>query len=149
MPSNFGTGTKGHSMTQLRLALILVCLLAATTGCRMCASDFEYCGPTVAGGCGAECGLCTPRAGSVLTGASQAAFDEEVAVGRAPSISTHELSSDAFQAPVMPRQMVHGEEIEGVIISVQEKKVDALTEPQTLTVSEAKKTPTLAPTQGE
>ncbi len=41
----------------------------------------------------------------------------------------------------MPRQMVDGVEIEGVIISIEEGKVEETTEPQTLSVSDAKPTP--------
>lgn len=129
-------------MTHLRLALTIVCLLTLSTGCRMCASKFDYCGPTVMGGCGEECGLCSPRAGSVLTGASQMAYEEGTVIEPTPAIPG-ELSRSDFDAPIMPRQTIEGQEIEGIIISVEDSKVEEVTEPQTLSVSSAK--PTLSP----
>ncbi len=128
-------------MTHLRLTLMIVCLLVASSGCRMCASQFDYCGPTVMGGCGEECGLCAPRAGSILTGASQAAYDEGHVVESEPTIPG-ELSRNAFEAPIMPRQTIEGQEIEGVIISVEDSKLEEVAEPQTLSVSSAKPAPT-------
>ncbi len=128
-------------MTHLRLALTIACLLALSTGCRMCASNFDYCGPTVMGGCGEECGLCAPRSGSILTGASQVAYEEGAIVESEPTIPG-ELSRNAFEAPIMPRQMVEGQEIEGIIVSVEDSKLEEITEPQTLSVSSAKPAPT-------
>lgn len=118
-------------MTHLRLALMMVCLLAMSTGCRMCASKFDYCGPTSMGGCGEECGLCAPRSGSILTGASQAAYEEGAVIESEPTIPG-ELSRNAFEAPIMPRQTVNGEEIEGVIISIEDSALGEVSEPQTL-----------------
>lgn len=45
--------------------LIAVCLVAMATGCRLCAHPYDYCGPTVVGGCQS----CDPyaRAGSILS----------------------------------------------------------------------------------
>ena len=128
-------------MTHLRLALTVACLLAISTGCRMCASKFDYCGPTVAGGCGEQCGLCgVPRAGSILTGAGQNS-DQAVTVTETEPTPAGQLGRRDFEAPIMPRQMVDGVEIEGVIISIEEGKVEETTEPQTLSVSDAKPTP--------
>jgi len=129
-------------MTRLRLALVIVCLVALSTGCRMCASKFDYCGPTSMGQCGEECGLCAPRSGSILTGASQQAAYEEGAVVESEPTVPGELRRNAFEAPIMPRQMVEGEEIEGIIISIEDGKRDADTEPQTLSVSKANRAPT-------
>lgn len=131
---------QGHSMTHLRLALTIVCLLVMSTGCRMCASKFDYCGPTVMGGCGEECGLCAPRAGSALTGASQVAYEDDTVIETAPTISG-ELSRDDFKAPIMPRQTIEGEEIEGIIISIEDGKPEQASEPQNLSVSSAKPSP--------
>ena len=54
-------------MRQILLGLLLIGLTAATTGCRICANPFDYCGPTYVGECGPVC--CNPdaRAGSVLS----------------------------------------------------------------------------------
>ena len=132
-------------MTHLRLALTIACLLAMSTGCRMCASKFDYCGPTVIGGCGEDCGLCTPRAGSMLTGVGQIAYEDGAMIESGPTIAG-ELRRNDFEAPIMPRQTIEGVEIEGVIISIEEGKVEEATEPQTLSVSGAKPTP--APSSG-
>ena len=126
-------------MTHLRLALTIVCLLVISTGCRMCASKFDYCGPTVMDGCGEECGLCTPRAGSALAGASQIDYEEGTVIETEPTIPG-ELSRNDFDAPIMPRQMVEGEEIEGIIISIEDTKPEEVVQPQTLSVSSAKPT---------
>ncbi len=145
-------------MTHLRFALMIACLVALSTGCRMCASPFDYCGPTATGGCGEECGPCAPRSGSILTGASQMSHVEDEVpyvdggvVESEPTMPS-ELGRDAFdapimsgqmtKAPVMPRQMVGGEMIEGVIISVDEGKPKEISESQTLNASRAKPAPT-------
>ena len=133
-------------MTHLRFALTILCLLALSTGCRMCASNLDYCGPTVMGGCAEECGLCTPRAGSVLTGASQVVYEEGTVAEPVPTIPG-ELNRSDFDAPIMPRQTIEGEAIEGIIISVEDGKMEGVTEPQTLSISDAK--PTLSPSDGE
>lgn len=41
---------------------VLACLLAAAGGCAMCASPYDYCGPTfTGGGCAVDtCGSCSP-----------------------------------------------------------------------------------------
>ena len=102
----------------------------------MCASNFDYCGPTVMGGCGEECGLCAPRAGSILTGASQMSYEEGMmyedgtVIEPTPTIPG-ELGRSDFDAPIMPRQMVEGEEIEGIIISIEDSKPKKVTPPLT------------------
>lgn len=128
-------------MTHLRLALTAACLLAISTGCRMCASKFDYCGPTVTGECGEPCGLCNvPRAGSILTGAGEVAYQEGAVIESEPTMPD-QLGRNDFEAPIMPRQTVEGVEIEGVIISIEEGKAEEAMEPQTLSVSDAKPTP--------
>jgi hypothetical protein len=122
---------------------MLTCLLTWMTGCRMCASNFDYCGPTVMGECDEECGLCAPRAGSILAGASQAA-SEQVPEFESEPMVPGQLGRNAFEAPIMPKQMVHGEEIEGIIISIEDHKAEEVAEPQTLNVSSAKPAPTPA-----
>lgn len=131
-------------MTRLRLAFVIVCLVAQSTGCRMCASKFDYCGPTSMGECGEECGLCAPRSGSILTGASQAAYEEGAVIESEPTIPG-ELSRNAFEAPIMPRQMVEGQEIEGIIISIEDGKPEKGIEPETLNVVNAKRAPSPSP----
>lgn len=117
-------------MTRLGLVVTLICLLAWTAGCRMCASEFDYCGPTVSGGSGKACGLNTPRAGSILNGASAAVYegqtiDEADAVYEQEAAdSTEQLGSDAFRAPIMPSQLIEGQRIDGVIISVEDRKLE-------------------------
>ena len=66
----------------------------------MCASNFDYCGPTVMGECEEECGLCAPRAGSILTGASQTAYESVPLVESEPTVPG-ELGRNAFEAPIM------------------------------------------------
>ncbi len=128
-------------MTHLRLALVMICLATLSTGCRMCSSKLDYCGPTSMGECGEECGPCAPRSGSILTGASQqVAYEEGAVIDSEPTIPG-ELNRNAFEAPIMPRQMVDGEEIEGIIISIEDSKPTEVTEPQTLSVSNAKPAP--------
>jgi hypothetical protein len=53
-------------MRRTVFALTAIVLVAAATGCRMCAHPFDYCGPTFTGG---NCGPCNPdaRAGSILS----------------------------------------------------------------------------------
>ena len=135
-------------MTRLGLVLTLICLIAWTTGCRMCASDLDYCGPTVAGGCGEACGLNASRAGSILNGTSKAVYEGQVAhEGNAfyeseVTGSAEQLGSDAFRPPVMPSQIIEGERIDGVIISVEDRKLeDAADQPSENTLLQ----PTLAP----
>jgi len=120
-------------MTPLRLALMLLCLLAWSTGCRMCASNYDYCGPTVSGECGGdcgpECGICAPREGSILTGVSHTVYEEGMAVPHAmptpaEPVDPDQLGLDDFEAPIMPSQIVQGERIDGVIISVEDRTVE-------------------------
>ena len=53
-------------MRRTAFALSVILLVAAATGCRMCAHPFDYCGPTFTGG---NCDACNPdaRAGSILS----------------------------------------------------------------------------------
>ena len=53
-------------MRRTVFALTAIVLVAAATGCRMCAHPFDYCGPTFTGG---NCEACNPdaRAGSILS----------------------------------------------------------------------------------
>ena len=135
-------------MTRLRLALTIVCLVTMSTGCRMCASKYDYCGPTATSACGEECGLCAPRSGSVLTGASQElAAQEDTYYEPEPSVPL-ELGRSDFEAPIMPRQMVEGQGIEGVIISVEDRKVEETSKPQTLNISDAQPAPSPSEAQG-
>jgi hypothetical protein len=122
---------KGHLMTRLGFAVTLICLVAWTAGCRMCASEFDYCGPTGGGECGADCGLNAPRAGSILNGTSQAIYEdqtvyESAATGEPAMIgnSVGQLRSDDFQAPILPSQVIEGQRIDGVIISVEDHKLE-------------------------
>ena len=69
-------------MRHLVFAIATLTLLAGSTGCRMCAHPFDYCGPTFTGGCGEPCG-CDVRAGSILSGGK---------------VTTAEMS----EAPLMP-----------------------------------------------
>lgn len=61
-----------QEMIKQALFLGLLASVLATLGCAMCASPYDYCGPTYSGGdCGecGDCGVCDPmaRAGSVLS----------------------------------------------------------------------------------
>ena len=59
-------------MSRTWFAWILVSLVAVTAGCAMCASPYDYCGPTFTGECGEECRP-NVRAGSILSGATEMA----------------------------------------------------------------------------
>lgn len=50
-------------------ALIGFWLLAASSGCRMCQSPYDYCGPMFGNRCGEDC-LCFERVGSAIQGPS-------------------------------------------------------------------------------
>jgi hypothetical protein len=124
-------------MTRLRLALTIVCLVTMSTGCRMATSA-----------CGEECGLCAPRSGSVLTGASQELAAEEESYYEPEPARPLELGRSDFEAPIMPRQTIEGQEIEGIIISVEDNKVEEASQPQTLDISDAQPAPSPSETQG-
>jgi len=53
-------------MARAILAWSVVALLALTTGCTMCASPHDDCGPTYTGECGTQCAP-NARAGSILS----------------------------------------------------------------------------------
>jgi len=53
-------------MYRFLVAGCLVSLVAASSGCMMCASPYDYCGPVVSEGCGPACTDPLYRAGSVL-----------------------------------------------------------------------------------
>ena len=69
------------------------------------------------------------------------AYEEGAVIESVPTIPG-ELGRNDFEAPIMPRQMVEGQEIEGIIISVQDSTPEVVGEPQTLSVSDAKPAPT-------
>lgn len=50
-------------------ALFVCCLLSALSGCRMCQSPYDYCGPMFGNRCGEDC-LCYERVGSAIQGPS-------------------------------------------------------------------------------
>ena len=54
-------------MVRLVLACSVVALLALTTGCRMCAHPYDYCGPVYTGADGQPCDA-NVRHGSILSG---------------------------------------------------------------------------------
>jgi len=58
-----------ETMLRQALLLALLALVPATLGCAMCASPYDYCGPTHSGGECDDCGTCDPmaRAGSRLS----------------------------------------------------------------------------------
>ncbi len=63
-------GGKGRSMLRTALGVGAMLALLAATGCRMCVSPYDYCGPVYEGqGC-SSCGS-EARAGSILAGGSQ------------------------------------------------------------------------------
>ncbi len=55
-------------MSRTILSWLMVGLVTLLSGCAMCASPYDYCGPTVTGQCGDECDPNAPRAGSILSG---------------------------------------------------------------------------------
>jgi len=58
------------------VAWIALALLAATVGCRICSSPYDYCGPTFTGECGEEC-CSNARAGSIFSGQMMAPFPDD------------------------------------------------------------------------
>jgi len=60
-------------MIRTMLAWSVVVTLAVTAGCRMCASPYDYCGPTYTG----ECGSCDPnyREGSRFSSPESVIYD--------------------------------------------------------------------------
>lgn len=57
-------------MSRALYGWVLVGLVAMSSGCRMCAHPFDYCGPTVTAEEAASCGENAPRAGSILSHAA-------------------------------------------------------------------------------
>jgi len=53
-------------MIRTILACSVICSLAVTAGCRMCAHPYDYSGPLVEGGCASSCDP-GARAGSILS----------------------------------------------------------------------------------
>ncbi len=54
-------------MSRARIALFVIGLAAAVTGCTMCSSSYYECGPMFNGGCPEQCDP-TARAGSAFSG---------------------------------------------------------------------------------
>jgi hypothetical protein len=74
----------------------------------MCASTYDYCGPTFTGECGADCGP-NVRAGSILSGAampvsdevlpdSPLPYDEEIGSGVLMSVTDTAVESSPIEA---------------------------------------------------
>jgi hypothetical protein len=55
-------------MSRTVLSWIAVGIITLFSGCAMCASPYDYCGPTVTGQCGDNCDPNAPRAGSIISG---------------------------------------------------------------------------------
>ena len=90
-------------MSRVAIASLMLALVVAAAGCRMCASPYDYCSPTFGGQCGEPCSP-TARSGSILSGSV------------APTPTDQQLLSQAIP---------HDEEIaSGVILSVTDRKVD-------------------------
>jgi hypothetical protein len=91
-------------MRLLWLGLCSVILLAAGTGCRQCASPYDYCGPVLENTC-SDCGA-MHRAGSAFTGGGEdwVVYDEAVVEGEtfvpddAQPIEQYEMPEE-FQLP--------------------------------------------------
>jgi hypothetical protein len=54
-------------MSRALYGWVLIGLVALSSGCRMCAHPFDYCGPTVTAEEAASCGENAPRSGSILS----------------------------------------------------------------------------------
>ncbi|NQU22338.1 MAG: hypothetical protein HQ567_13745 [Candidatus Nealsonbacteria bacterium] len=80
-------------------ACSLLILIAASTGCRMCASPYDYCGPVSTDGCGQECdqgcgqgcgqAVCPDvRQGSILSqGVQPMEYEMQPTLGMEPTLA--------------------------------------------------------------
>jgi len=84
-------------------------LLVVAAGCTMCASTYDECGPTFAGGYGQQC---RPygRAGSNLSGGDQAVSEE-------PTVAEEPMPPDGYEPA--PRK----------VLSVTDRKVEQSAQP--------------------
>jgi len=83
------------------LGWIAVGLVVGLSGCTMCASPYDDCGPVHEGMCGSGCGA-ESRAGSVLSGASLAMPESEAVLGEMPV--TGDLRSNSIPPARHPTQ---------------------------------------------
>jgi len=86
-------------MIRTMLAWSVVVLVAVTAGCRMCASPYDYCGPTYTG----ECGSCDPyyREGSRFSQAESVIYDGPIdAESVAPEVIEPGVIEGAILEPV-------------------------------------------------
>ena len=75
-------------MVRTVFACSLLVLVAATAGCRMCASPYDYCGPTSTGECGQGC-CPSVRQGSILSpGAQPMQYEMQPTPGTEPTLAT-------------------------------------------------------------
>lgn len=73
-------------------------LVAAASGCAMCASPYDECGPTVTGNCFDRCGS-TARAGSVLSMAGTPVSDSAELPPGLPVSELPEVTSAPLPTP--------------------------------------------------
>ena len=75
-------------MVRTVFACSLLVLVAATAGCRMCASPYDYCGPTSTGECGQGC-CPNARQGSILSpGVQPMEYEMQPAPGMEPTLAS-------------------------------------------------------------
>ena len=80
-------------------ACSLLVLVAASAGCRMCASPYDYCGPTSTGECGQGC-CPNARQGSILSpGAQPMQYEMQPAPGMEPTLAASIQSGEAKRMP--------------------------------------------------
>ncbi|OHB83386.1 MAG: hypothetical protein A2V98_12435 [Planctomycetes bacterium RBG_16_64_12] len=123
-------------MSRTTFALIAIALVGMAAGCRMCASPYDYCGPTFTGACGEECSQ-TARSGSVLSGyvapyPDDGYLQEPVLPGDETALYNDEAAPQDDEAAPQDDEMASG-----IILSVTDKKVDEAAEAEPQVVGEA------------
>jgi len=110
---------------------ITIGLVAAVSGCKICQSPYDYCGPVYDNGrCGRGACANAPRAGSILSAERQAAYlggeviDGQMADGQVfegQAIEGPITDGQPVQGGLVQGQMGDGQIIDSRIISIQEQ----------------------------
>jgi hypothetical protein len=111
------------------LALSAIVLIAAATGCRMCAHPFDYCGPTYTGG---NCDACNPdaRAGSILSPPVQTTFNgDTVAPQEAIQPTPEPTPQQQTPAPTVPSDHVSQVPTRATVRTITQPMSQPMTQP--------------------
>ncbi len=85
-------------MVRAQLVLAISMLTVAATGCTMCASPYDYCGPTFTGQPGEPC-CPDARAGSILSPPLDPVGEGQIAPSETPTGAEKEFSPTPAAAP--------------------------------------------------